>query len=156
MLAIMKRGTLIAITFFILALMSAQGPNAARFAKAFGALLDVAILFSVASTEMITEIDGFFKGTWKAADTSGGTSSGAPAGQGGLGTSVGGAAGIAKGVAGAAAGAAQGSINRTAVGAPQVPGSGINASITNEILKIRQLPINVAKGILNGIKGLFG
>lgn len=135
MLAIMKRGTLIALSFFILALVSAQGPNAARAAKAFGALLDVGVLLSIASTDMITEIDSFFKGTWKAADSSGGTSSGAPAGQGGLGQQISGAA--------------------KAAGAPVVSGTGINSTISNALLFIRQQPINTIKGIINGLKGLI-
>lgn len=135
MLAVMKRGTLIALTFFILALMSAQGPNAARFAKAFGALLDVGILLSVASTEMLGEIDGFFKGTWTSADSSGGTSAGAPAGQGGLGQQISGAA--------------------KAAGAPVVPGTGVNSAISNALLFIRQQPINTLKGIINDLKGLI-
>lgn len=135
MLAVMKRGTLIALTFFILALMSAQGPNAARFAKAFGALLDVGILLSVASTEMLGEIDGFFKGTWTSADSSGGTSAGAPAGQGGLGQQISGAA--------------------KAAGAPVVPGTGTNSAISNALLWLRQQPINTLKGIANDLKGLI-
>jgi hypothetical protein len=135
MLAIMKRGTLIALSFFILALVSAQGPNAARAAKAFGALLDVGVLLSIASTDMVKEIDSFFKGTWKSVDSSGGTSAGAPAGQGGLGQQISGAA--------------------KAAGAPVVPGTGVNSAISNALLFIRQQPINTLKGIINDLKGLI-
>lgn len=72
MLAAMKRGTLVIITFFLLALMSAAGPNAARFAKAFGALVIVALILAQAQDGMITKLDSFFKADW----TSGGTSAG--------------------------------------------------------------------------------
>jgi hypothetical protein len=72
MLAAMKRGTLVIITFFLLALMSAAGPNAARFAKAFGALVIVALILAQAQDGMITKLDSFFKSDW----TSGGASAG--------------------------------------------------------------------------------
>lgn len=70
MLAAMKRGTLTIITFFLLALISAAGPNAARFAKAFGALVIVALILAQAQDGMITKLDSFFKADW----TSGGSS----------------------------------------------------------------------------------
>lgn len=72
MLAAMKRGTLTIITFFLLALMSAAGPNAARFAKAFGALVIVALILAQAQGGMITKLDSFFKADW----TSGGGATG--------------------------------------------------------------------------------
>jgi hypothetical protein len=72
MLAAMKRGTLTIITFFLLALMSAAGPNAARFAKAFGALVIVALILAQAQNGMITKLDSFFKADW----TSGGGATG--------------------------------------------------------------------------------
>lgn len=85
MLAIMKRGTLLAISFFLLALIGGQGPNAARVAKAFGLLIDAGLILSISSDEMLSEIDKFIQGSWKSGGSS--SSAGAQAGSGSLGTS---------------------------------------------------------------------
>lgn len=84
MLAIMKRGTLLAISFFLLALIGGQGPNAARVAKAFGLLIDAGLILSISSDEMLSEIDKFIQGSWKSGTSS---SASAQAGSGSLGTS---------------------------------------------------------------------
>lgn len=92
-LAVMKRGTLLAITFFILALLSGQGPNAARVAKAFGGLIVIGLILSVASDTMLSEVDNFIKGTWKGdpSSTGSGSSDQAQAGSGNLGEKIKGA-----------------------------------------------------------------
>ena len=69
MLAIMKRGTLAAILFFILALLSTAGEGSAKFAKAFGLLVMAGIFLSTAGQDTISVLDTFFKANW----TSGGT-----------------------------------------------------------------------------------
>lgn len=128
MLAIMKRGTLLAISFFLLALIGGQGPNAARIVKAFGLLIDVALIMSVASDSMLSELDHFFQGTWTGTSSSGpSSSSNAQAGSGALGPS----------------------------GAPTVPGTSAASKASDFLLWLRQQPINTAKGILNELKGLI-
>jgi len=79
MLAAMKRGTMLILAFFLLALLSAAGNNAARFAKAFGALIIVGLILAQAENGLFSELDKFFQADW----TSGGTesSSGAQSGQ---------------------------------------------------------------------------
>ncbi len=90
MLAIMKRGTLLGLSFFLLALISGQGPNAARVAKAFGLLLDVGLILTVSSDTMLEEIDSFITGTWKpSGNPSDAGSAGAQAGSGTIGQSTG-------------------------------------------------------------------
>jgi hypothetical protein len=88
-MALMKRGTLISILFFVLALTAATGENAAKVAKGIGALVFVATLLSTPGNTVITDLDAFFKADWTgtaehgsdvgSADTgtSSGTSSGA-------------------------------------------------------------------------------
>lgn len=128
MLAIMKRGTLLAISFFLLALISGQGPNAARIAKAFGLLIDVALIMSVASDSMLSELDKFFAGTWTGSSASGpASSSGAQAGSGALAPTP----------------------------APTVPGTSAASKASDFLLWLRQQPINTAKGIINALKGLI-
>lgn len=71
MLAAMKRGTMIIISFFLLALLSAAGNNAAKFAKAFGALILVGLILAQAENGLFSKLDEFFKSNW----TSGGSGS---------------------------------------------------------------------------------
>jgi hypothetical protein len=81
MLAVMKRGTLASVLFFILALMSTGSDNMARFAKAIGALVVAAIFLGTAGQGTISALDAFFKADWTSGDTSqGDSSSQAPAG----------------------------------------------------------------------------
>lgn len=81
MLAVMKRGTLASVLFFILALMSTGGPNMARFAKAVGALVVAGIFLGTAGQGTISALDAFFKADWTSGDsTQGDSSSNAPAG----------------------------------------------------------------------------
>lgn len=82
MLAVMKRGTLASVLFFILALMSAGSENMARFSKALGALVLAGIFLGTAGQGTISALDTFFKADWTSGDTTqGDSSSAAPAGQ---------------------------------------------------------------------------
>ena len=128
MLAIMKRGTLLGLSFFLLALISGQGPNAARVAKAFGLLLDVGLILSVSSDTMLKELDGFITGAWKpSGNSSDAGSAGAQAGSGALGPNA----------------------------APTVPGTSAASKASDFLLWLRQQPINTAKGIVKDIEGLI-
>ena len=69
-LAVMKRGTLACVLFFILALFSTAGEGSAKFAKAFGLLVMAGIFLSTGGQDTISVLDTFFKADW----TSGGTS----------------------------------------------------------------------------------
>lgn len=70
----MKRGTMISLLFFILALMAGIGGNAARISKAIGALVVVAILLTSPivkvdpvtgdTTGVLPTMDKFFKADW--------------------------------------------------------------------------------------------
>jgi hypothetical protein len=93
MLAVMKRSTLASILFFILALFATSGPNAARFAKAMGALVVAGIFLSTAGQGTIDVLDTFIKADWTSGNSSGTTPEGnssanAQAGS-GTGTSIG-------------------------------------------------------------------
>jgi hypothetical protein len=76
MMDTMKRGTLICAVFFILAIVSGIGPNAAKTAKALGALIIVATLVTSPINTVLTDIDGIIKNTWIGADPSSGTDTG--------------------------------------------------------------------------------
>ena len=60
----MKRGTLICAVFFVLALVAGIGPSASKFAKAFGALVIVAILVTSDMTTVLTDLDNVIKNDW--------------------------------------------------------------------------------------------
>jgi hypothetical protein len=64
MLAVMKRGTLASVLFFILALLSAAGEGSAKFAKAFGLLVMAGIFLSTGGQDTISVLDEFFKADW--------------------------------------------------------------------------------------------
>jgi len=81
MLAIMKRGTLASILFFILALFSTAGEGSAKFAKAFGLLVMFGIILSTGGQNTISVLDTFFKADWTGSGTSNDSSAGADAGQ---------------------------------------------------------------------------
>lgn len=81
MLAVMKRGTLASILFFILALASTTGGNSAKYAKALGALVVAGIFLGTAGQGSISALDAFFKADWTTGDTTqGDSSSQAPSG----------------------------------------------------------------------------
>lgn len=71
MLAAMKRGTMIIVLFFLLAILSAAGPNAGRAAKAFGALVIVGLILAQAENGLFSMLDNFFKADWSSGGTSG-------------------------------------------------------------------------------------
>jgi hypothetical protein len=63
-MSIMKRGTLVCLLFFLLAIISGIGPNAERIAKAFGALVIVAILLTSPVNTVIADVDALIKNDW--------------------------------------------------------------------------------------------
>jgi hypothetical protein len=63
-MSFMKRGSLMCALFFALALISSAGVNASRIAKAFGALVIVAILLTSPMQTVITDIDNLIKNDW--------------------------------------------------------------------------------------------
>lgn len=63
-MSVMKRGALLCITFFILALVAASGPNAAKVCKAIGALIVVAIVVTSPVNTVITDVDNLIKNDW--------------------------------------------------------------------------------------------
>src|ERR1700744_6768043 len=65
MLAVMKRGTLTCLAFFILAMLASAGDNAAKVAKAFGFMIFMAVLFTTQGVEIIQTMDSFFKANWE-------------------------------------------------------------------------------------------
>jgi hypothetical protein len=67
MLSIIKRGTLIAILFFLLAIIAGIGPNASKVAKGIGGLTFVGILLSSPGSTLIASMDQFFKMDWTGA-----------------------------------------------------------------------------------------
>lgn len=75
-MSVMKRGALLCVMFFILALVAASGPNAAKIAKAFGALAIVAILVTSPVNTVITDLDHLIKNDWVGSSETGGTGSG--------------------------------------------------------------------------------
>lgn len=142
MLAVMKRGTLAAILFFILALFSTAGEGSAKFAKAFGLLVMAGIFLSTAGQDTISVLDAFFKADW----TSGGdtnnpanSSANAVAGQQQT-TPVGTAIGNPDSV-----------INQS-IGAAQVPGNVISETIQGSASVIRK--INAVGGFFINKLGL--
>jgi len=63
-MSLMKRGTLACLLFFLLALISSIGPNAAKICKAIGALVIVAILVTSPVNTVTTDIDSLIKNDW--------------------------------------------------------------------------------------------
>lgn len=63
-MSIMKRGTLISLLFFILALIAGTGPNAAKIAKALGGLVFVGILLTAPVGTVLTDVDKVIKKNW--------------------------------------------------------------------------------------------
>lgn len=69
MISMMKRGTLVTILFFVLALVAGIGPNAAKVTKGIGGLVLVGILLSSPGSSIITALDNFAKSDWIAGST---------------------------------------------------------------------------------------
>lgn len=63
-MSFMKRGSLVCLLFFLLAIISQIGPNAERIAKAFGGLVIVAILLTSPVNTVIGDIDSLIKNDW--------------------------------------------------------------------------------------------
>lgn len=83
-MSFMKRGTLVCLLFFLLAIISNIGPNAEKVAKAFGGLVIVAILITTPINTVITDIDSLIKNDWVgSSETGGDTAASADAGTGG-------------------------------------------------------------------------
>jgi hypothetical protein len=64
MMSVMKRGTLVCAVFFILAIVSGIGSRADKVAKAFGALVIVAILVTSPMSTVLTDLDNIIKNDW--------------------------------------------------------------------------------------------
>lgn len=63
-MSLMKRGTLVCLLFFLLAIISQVGQNASRIAKVFGGLVIVAILITTPANTVITDVDSLIKNDW--------------------------------------------------------------------------------------------
>jgi hypothetical protein len=75
-MSLMKRGSLTCLLFFVLALIASTGPGAAKIAKAFGALVIVAILVTSPMNTVFTDVDNLIKNDWvPTSETAGGTGS---------------------------------------------------------------------------------
>jgi hypothetical protein len=80
-MSFMKRGTLVCLLFFLLAIISQAGQNAERIAKVFGALIIVAILVTTPVGTVITDVDNLIKNDWVGtAETGNDTAASADAG----------------------------------------------------------------------------
>lgn len=63
-MSLMKRGSLVCLLFFLLAIISQTGPNAERIAKGFGGLVVVAILLTTPMNTVIKDVDALIKNDW--------------------------------------------------------------------------------------------
>jgi hypothetical protein len=83
-MSLMKRGTLLCLLFFLLAIISNVGPNAEKIAKAFGGLVIVAILITTPVSTVVTDVDNIIKNDWVGtSETGGDTAASADTGTGG-------------------------------------------------------------------------
>lgn len=87
-MSFMKRGTLLSVLFFVLAIVAASGQNAAKVAKGIGGMVFVATLLTTPSGSIFTALDSFFKADWtgtqeSANDTSKSADAGTASGTGG-------------------------------------------------------------------------
>jgi hypothetical protein len=74
MMSVMKRGTLVCVLFFILALVASAGDNVAKACKAFGALVIVGILLTSPMATVFKDFDAIIKNDWTGtSETEGGT-----------------------------------------------------------------------------------
>lgn len=100
MMSVMKRGTLVCVLFFILALVASAGPNAAKSAKAFGALVIVGILLTSPMNTVFKDFDSIIKNDWTGSSETEGGTAGASADGGSTGASSSSAQDDLKGLAG--------------------------------------------------------
>jgi hypothetical protein len=63
-MSLMKRGTLVCILFFILALVAGIGDGMAKISKGFGALIIIGILVTTPASGAITDVDNLIKNDW--------------------------------------------------------------------------------------------
>jgi hypothetical protein len=63
-MSVMKRGTLVCVVFFVLAIVASTGSNAAKIAKAFGALMIFAIVITSPMTTVLKDFDNIIKNDW--------------------------------------------------------------------------------------------
>lgn len=71
-MSFIKRGSLTCLLFFVLALIASTGPGAAKIAKAFGALIIVAILVTSPMNTVFTDVDNLIKNDWVGTNESAG------------------------------------------------------------------------------------
>lgn len=88
-MSFMKRGSLTCLLFFILALIASAGENAARIAKAFGALVIVAIALTSPVNTVISDVDALIKNDWTGTSETGNDTSGSSTASADTGTSSG-------------------------------------------------------------------
>jgi hypothetical protein len=74
-MSMMKRGALTCLLFFILALVAATGPNMAKIAKGFGALIIIMLLVTAPMNTVLTDVDNLIKNDWVATSENAGTAS---------------------------------------------------------------------------------
>jgi hypothetical protein len=132
-MSLMKRGTLVCLLFFLLAIISNIGPNAEKIAKAFGGLVIVAILLTSPINTVITDVDSLIKNDWVGTSETGGDYSSASA-------------------------ATQANANRSAVSAAEQ--AAINAGLPGQLAAL--LPTNLLQGLgsagekgVNAVKNFF-
>lgn len=75
-MSFIKRGTLLCLLFFILALVSSIGPNTARVAKIFGALIILGMLLTSDVTPAISDLDNMIKNDWSGTTENAGSAPG--------------------------------------------------------------------------------
>lgn len=63
-MSLMKRGTLVCLLFFILALVAGIGDGMAKISKGFGALIIIGILVTTPASGAITDVDNLIKNDW--------------------------------------------------------------------------------------------
>lgn len=99
-MSLIKRGSLLCLLFFLLAIIAGIGPNASKIAKAIGALVFVATLLTTPAQTVITDIDTLIKADWP-----GSTEHGQDVGSADTGTQSGSSGSSGSGILGAAEGA---------------------------------------------------
>jgi hypothetical protein len=91
-MSLMKRGSLVCMLFFILALIAGIGDGMAKISKGFGALIIIGILVTTPASGAITDVDNLIKNDWTGTSEHGddvgsadsGTSASSPSGTLGL------------------------------------------------------------------------
>lgn len=136
----MKRGTLVCILFFVLALVAGAGPNAAKGAKAFGALTIVGILLTSPVSTIFNDLDNLIKNDWKGSSETEGGGSAASAD---TGTNTG-----TSGVAGDAISGAQSAVSNEG---QKATGNPFSTNVKESASATKQDIGNAAVALLNGI-----